>query len=138
MSTNNRLGWKGLSVANTLAYYENSYFTAVKRFKTLAPGSMLELLSLLQGLLSPWLTGSCMFTSFHLNNVQGPIGLHHPLDGVTNPKNKLLCFIQLTFFKKESALAFKWDTCCHLTLCLRLILFHFIKTFLSTIYYFTY
>jgi hypothetical protein len=26
------------------------------------------------------------------------IGLHHPLDGVTNPKYKLLCFIQLNFF----------------------------------------
>jgi hypothetical protein len=29
------------------------------------------------------------------------IGLHHPLDGVTNPENKLLCFIQLTFFSKR-------------------------------------
>ncbi len=28
-------------------------------------------------------------------------GLHHPLDGVTNPKYKLLCFIQLTFFAKR-------------------------------------
>ena len=26
------------------------------------------------------------------------IGLHHPLDGVTNPKYKLLHFIQLTNF----------------------------------------
>jgi hypothetical protein len=32
------------------------------------------------------------------------IGLHHPLDGVTNPKYKLLHLIQLTFFfqKEES------------------------------------
>ncbi len=30
------------------------------------------------------------------------IGLHHPLDGVTNPKYKLLHFIQLTkFFCKK-------------------------------------
>ncbi len=30
------------------------------------------------------------------------IGLHHPLDGVTNPEYKLLCFIQLTtFFAKR-------------------------------------
>jgi hypothetical protein len=54
-----------------------------------------------------------------------PIGLHHPLDGVTNTEYKLLCFIQLTIFcKEEKALAFNWDRCCHLALCLRLILFH--------------
>jgi hypothetical protein len=29
------------------------------------------------------------------------IGLHHPLDGVTNPKYKLLHFIQITFFLKK-------------------------------------
>jgi hypothetical protein len=54
------------------------------------------------------------------------IGLHHPLDGVTNPEYKLLRFIQLTnfFAKKRSALAFNRDRCCHLALCLRLILFH--------------
>ncbi len=52
------------------------------------------------------------------------IGLHHPLDGVTNPEYKLLHFIQLTFFcKKKRALAFNWDRCCHLALCLWLILF---------------
>ncbi len=52
------------------------------------------------------------------------IGLHHPLDGVTNPENKL-CFIQLAIFCKEKkALAFNRDSCCHLALCLRLILFH--------------
>jgi hypothetical protein len=54
------------------------------------------------------------------------IGLHHPLDGVTNPKYKLLRFTQLTIFcKKKSALAFNHDWCYHLALCLRLILFHF-------------
>ncbi len=54
------------------------------------------------------------------------IGLHHPLDGVTNPEYKLLHFIQLTKFfgKEEKALAFNWDRCCHLALCLQLILFH--------------
>ncbi len=26
------------------------------------------------------------------------IGLHHPLDGVTNTEYKLMCFIQLTIF----------------------------------------
>ncbi len=29
--------------------------------------------------------------------VMNVIGLHHPLDGVTNPKNKMLNFIQPTF-----------------------------------------
>jgi hypothetical protein len=53
-------------------------------------------------------------------------GLHHPLDGITNPEYKLLCFIQLTkfFWKEEKALAFNRDRCCHLALCLQLILFH--------------
>ncbi len=32
-----RLGWKGLPGTNALAYYENSYVTAVKSFITLAP-----------------------------------------------------------------------------------------------------
>ncbi len=35
------------------------------------------------------------------------IGLHHPLDGVTNPKYKLLHFIQLTFsLQKEEGTSF--------------------------------
>jgi hypothetical protein len=45
------------------------------------------------------------------------IGLYHPLDGVTNLKYKLLCF--LTPDKKNSkrkALAFNWDGWCHLAL----------------------
>ncbi len=55
----------------------------------------------------------------------GIIGLHHPLDGVTNPKYKLLHFIKLTFFcKKKMELAFNWDRWCNLALCLQLILFH--------------
>ncbi len=54
-----------------------------------------------------------------------PIGLHHPLDGVTNPEFKLLHFIQVAIFCKEKkALAFNQDRCCHLVLCLQLILFH--------------
>jgi hypothetical protein len=57
------------------------------------------------------------------------IGLHHPLDGVTSPEYKLLHFIQLPkfFCKEKKALAFNWDRCCHLALCLRLILFHWLK-----------
>ena len=53
------------------------------------------------------------------------MGLYHPLDGVTNLKYKLMHF--LTPIKKNSkrkALAFNRDRCCHLALCLWLILFH--------------
>jgi hypothetical protein len=59
------------------------------------------------------------------------IGLHHPLDGVTNPEYKWLPFIQLTkcFCKEKNALAFNRDRCCHLALCLWLILFHRKKFF---------
>jgi hypothetical protein len=53
------------------------------------------------------------------------IGLYHPLDGVTNPKYKLLYSFTTNFFRKEKkALPFNGDRCCHLALCLRLILFH--------------
>ncbi len=38
----NRLGWKGLPGTNTPAYCENSSIMAVKSFRTLAPGFMLE------------------------------------------------------------------------------------------------
>ncbi len=53
-------------------------------------------------------------------------GLYHPPDGVTNPEYKLLRFIQLTKLvcKKKRAPAFNWDRCCHLVLCLQVILFH--------------
>ncbi len=65
------------------------------------------------------------------------MGLYHPLDGDTNLKYKLLCF--LTPNKKNSkkkALAFNRDRCCHLALCLQSILFHCYKnsrTILPTI-----
>jgi hypothetical protein len=54
------------------------------------------------------------------------IGFHHPLDGVTNPKYKLLHFIQLTkfFCKEKKAQEFDWDRCSPQALCLWLILFH--------------
>jgi len=40
-------------------------------------------------------------------------------------KYKLLCFITTKFFCKEkNALAFNWDRCCHLVLCIQLIPFH--------------
>jgi len=53
------------------------------------------------------------------------IGLHHPLDGVTNPEYKLLRFMQLNFLlREEGTIAFNRDRCCHLVLCLQLILFH--------------
>jgi hypothetical protein len=54
------------------------------------------------------------------------IGLHHPIDGITKHEDKLLHFIQLKYFfsKEKKALDFNLDMCCHLALCLWLILFH--------------
>ncbi len=61
-------------------------------------------------------------------NFKNSIGLHHPLDGVTNPKYRLLHFIQLTIFcKKKRALAFNRYRCGHLVLCLWLILIHYLN-----------
>jgi hypothetical protein len=54
--------------------------------------------------------------------------LSHPPDGSTGPKYKLLCFIYHNlFYQIQNALAFNWDTCCHLALCLWLLPFHCIK-----------
>jgi hypothetical protein len=62
------------------------------------------------------------------------IGLYHPLDGVTIPKYKLLCFLSFLitefFCKEEKALAFNRDRCCHLVLSLQLILFHCVQFFI--------
>ena len=53
------------------------------------------------------------------------IGLYHPLAGITNLKYKLLCFLTPDKkISKRKALAFNQDRCCHLALCLQLILFH--------------
>ncbi len=53
----------------------------------------------------------------------------HPLDGVTNPKYKLLhLFTTIIFYKEKKALAFNRDRCCHLPHCLWLILFHGLNT----------
>ncbi len=50
---------------------------------------------------------------------------YYPLDGVTNLKYKLLYFLTPNKnFSKRNALAFSQDRCCHLVICLRLILFH--------------
>jgi hypothetical protein len=44
-------------------------------------------------------------------------GINHPLDGVTSPKYKLLCFLTTELFCKEkNALAFNRDRCCLLAL----------------------
>jgi hypothetical protein len=54
------------------------------------------------------------------------MGLYHPLDGDTTLKYELLCFLTPNKkISKRKALAFNWDRCCHLALCLWLILFHF-------------
>jgi hypothetical protein len=53
------------------------------------------------------------------------MGLYHPLDGDANLKYKLLCFLTPNKkLSKKKALAFNRERCCHLALCLRLILFH--------------
>ncbi len=53
------------------------------------------------------------------------MGLDHPLDGVTNPKYNLLHLLSTKkICKEKKALAFNQDRCCHLALCLQLILFH--------------
>jgi hypothetical protein len=41
LSTNLRLGWKGLTGTNTLAYYKHSLIAVVKSFITLTPGCLL-------------------------------------------------------------------------------------------------
>ncbi len=63
--------------------------------------------------------------------VTKPMRLCHPPDGSTSPKYKLLCFITTTkICKVKNALAFNWDRCCHLGLCLRLIPFHLLSSLL--------
>jgi hypothetical protein len=58
------------------------------------------------------------------------MGLYHSLDGNTNLKHKLLCFLTSNKkISKKKALAFNRDRCCHLVLCLWLILFHWPNTF---------
>jgi hypothetical protein len=53
------------------------------------------------------------------------MGVYHPLDGVTNLKYKLLYFLTPNKkISKRKALAFNRDRCCHLAICLQLILFH--------------
>ena len=61
--------------------------------------------------------------------IMNVIVLHHPLDGVTSTEYKLLHFIQLTkfFYKEKKALAFNWDRCFHLVLCLWLIKLNFMN-----------
>jgi len=73
-----------------------------------------------------WTCTWCFYISWVL------IGLYHPLDGVTNPKYKLLHFYtNKNNFCEEKALAFDPDRCCHLGLCLQQILFHLEKGFFS-------
>ncbi len=53
------------------------------------------------------------------------LGLYHPLDGITNHMYMLFHFLTTknNFCREEKALAFYWQRCCHLGLCLCLILF---------------
>jgi hypothetical protein len=49
------------------------------------------------------------------------IWVYNPVNGVSNPKYKLLCFLT-NFCEEKKALAFNRDRFCHLALFLRLIL----------------
>jgi hypothetical protein len=62
---------------------------------------------------------------FHqIHSMKFKMGLDHPLDGVTNPKYKLLHFLtNKKNCKEKKALAFDRDRCCHLVMRLQLILF---------------
>jgi hypothetical protein len=43
--------------------------------------------------------------------------MHHPLDGITNHKYKMLHFLTTKFFcNDKKTLAFNRDRCCHLVL----------------------
>ncbi len=61
----------------------------------------------------------------HAVVVVATLGLYHPLDGDTNLKYKLLCFLipnKKDFKEKDTC--FNPNRCCHLALCLHLLLFH--------------
>jgi len=53
--------------------------------------------------------------------------LHHSPDASTFPGFKLMCFVYIIYFQKEelNALAFNWDTCSHLALCLHVMPLHY-------------
>jgi hypothetical protein len=40
------------------------------------------------------------------NKIFHPIGLYHPLDGITNPKYKLLCSLTTNFLQREEGTSF--------------------------------
>jgi hypothetical protein len=48
--------------------------------------------------MAPMLLSANTASQVWVRSVMKTIGLHHPLDGVTNPEYKLLHFIQLKFF----------------------------------------
>jgi hypothetical protein len=58
---------------------------------------------------------------------QTTMRLHHSPDASTFPGFKLMCFVYIMYFFKEelNALAFKWDTCSHLALCLCVMPLHY-------------
>jgi hypothetical protein len=58
----------------------------------------------------PSLLNSLKHGLFHLTGQRNK--LYHPLDGITNPKYKLLCFLTAIFCKEMKA--FNWDGCCDL------------------------
>ncbi len=61
------------------------------------------------------------------------MGLYHPPDCVINLKYKLLYFLtSIIKNQRERHNAFNRDRCCHLAICLWLILFHCFNTSISS------
>jgi hypothetical protein len=70
----------------------------------------------------------------HSSNGNSSMGLYRPLDGITNLKYKLLYFVTPNKkISKRKALAFNQDRCCHLPICLWLILFYYLKHVVTNI-----
>ncbi len=58
------------------------------------------------------------------------MGHYHPIDGISNPKYKLLHFLTRNFlakWRRHQLIHYNQDRCCLLALCLWLILLHYFK-----------
>ncbi len=76
---NIRLDWKNLPGRNTLVYYENPEIMVIKSFTVQATDVSIE----------------------------GQIRLYQPLEGIANPKYKLLCFlIAMIFLQRAEGISF--------------------------------
>jgi hypothetical protein len=134
------VSWKSLPGTNTLAYYlimlpNDTTQTYMNIYRGQNPslfspaGKDVVMLSVA----APKKSWLCNFVFLLLSIGEGFhffrnfSMVHHPQNGITNPKYKLLHFLttKIKFCKEKKALAFNRDRCCHLVLCSRLILFHY-------------